>query len=1333
MSIAERSSWSLSAAQYGIWLGQQLDLHSPLYNAAECLEILGAIEPERFEVALRQMVSEVESLHLRFHTEAGKPIQFIAPSQNWTVHHLDVSTANDPWQAAQAWMQQDLGQTVDLSLGPLFSQALIRVASDRYFWYQRIHHIAMDGYGFSLLARRVAEIYTALSTGQCPTVSPFTSLHSVLEEDFAYHRSDQISLDRDYWLSHLADAPEPVSLSERTALAGTTCLRCTDYLSPTQVERLKSTAHQLGVSWADFIVAAIAGYLHLTTGATGLIFGLPVMGRLGSAALRVPTMVMNIVPLYVSVRTDASFAMLSRQIGQRLREIRPHQRYRYEQLRRDLKRVGGNRRLFGSVVNIMPFNYALQFAGHSSIAHNISAGPVEDLSISLSSRSDDLGIQVTLDANPACYDLESLTVHQQGLFDLLHRALDAPDAIIASMTQTQVIAQAPRTGLLQGEPLTSLPQLVLNRITEQAHHSPHKIAVVDGDRSLCYRDVLESAQRLATRLRTAGAEPGQLVAIHLPRSSKSIIAILGVLMSGAAYLILDSQAPPARNAVLLQDAAPILLLTSAEAAPAIASVDQPQLIFLEEQDPAPLPTLLPHPESSDLAYVVYTSGSTGQPKGVTINHLALASFVGAALQRYAIRSDDRVLQFAPLHFDASVEEIFLTLCAGATLVLRQEAMLQSMPRFLSACEDLGITILDLPTAFWHELAFSLATDQAKLPKRIHTVIIGGEAALPERVTRWQAGVGNQVTLLNTYGPSETTVVVTAATLNLGYTGDTEIPIGRLLPGLSAAVLDRNREPIAFGQTGELYLLGPTLACGYLGRPDLTAERFVPLNAFPGGPRAYRTGDRVRLCSDGQLIFLGRLDEEFKISGHRVAPAEIETALLKLSGIREAAVVGHVLPSGIKRLCAHLVADLPHQSVQVLRQHLAQILPAAIVPSGFIFSDRLPRTSTGKLDRAALRSLHPEWISGDDLVSTTPLESLVLRVWKEVLAQDGVSIQDDFFELGGQSLQTLQVANRLASELRQDISVNTIFRHPTVAELSRALAAKIDLVNEPALMELEHIPTTQPPSDEQNLLSPILAITTQGQNLPLFCIHPAAGISWCYVGLARYLGAQQPLYGLQSFGLSHTESPQYQSPSPTLLEVAEGYIGLIRQIQSQGPYHLLGWSVGGIIAQTIATLLQRQDEEVRLLALLDAYPSHQWRNLDPSTDSEALAALLQVVGNTRLAPSQMPREREEMLALLRHGNPALERLDASTIAALLDTAKHNINLARQSPLPDPYRGQLVFFSATQNRPDSSLTHRMWKPFIEGKIENYDLDCDHAGIMTHHCLPAIAQRLIPHLAG
>jgi nonribosomal peptide synthetase MxcG len=1334
MILAENAQpqWSLSAAQHGIWLGQQLDLNSPRYNTAECLEILGAIETARFEQALRQTISEAESLHLRFNTEAEQPIQSIAPSENWVVHHLDFSTMDNPWQSAQTWMSQDLSQTVDLRLGPLFSQALIRTAPERYLWYQRIHHIAMDGYGFSLLARRVAEIYTALSIGQFPGASPFTGLYRVLEEDFAYSNSAQIAQDRSYWLERLANTPEPTSLSEQRAPASTSFLRCSDNLPPAQVERLQATALQFGASWADFVLATISGYLYLTTGATELILGLPVMGRLGSAALRVPTMVMNIVPLQVSVQSNMTFSQLSHQIGQTLREIRPHQRYRYEQLRRDLKRVGSTRRLFGPVVNIMPFNYALRFAGNESIAHNISAGPVEDLSIGIYARGDDRGVQVNFDANPTCYDLETLTKHQRSLFDLLQRAVDSPEADIGAACQTQVMFQKSRTGLLNGEPLSSPPRLVLDRITEQVSRSPRSMAVIDGDRSLCYQELLESAQRLGARLRDAGAKPGQRVAIYLSRSSEAIIAVLGVLISGAAYLALDPQAPATRNATLLEDAAPSLLLTNAEHAPILKAISQSQQILIEAESSALSPTPLPPSATSDLAYVVYTSGSTGTPKGVTIDHGALASFVEAALQRYAIRSNDRMLQFAPLHFDASVEEIFLTLCVGATLVLRNEAMLQSIPRFLTACDNLDITVLDLPTAFWHELVFSLTTDQTRLPRALHTVIIGGEAALPERVARWQDAVGDRITLLNTYGPSEATVVATAATLKSGDTNGEAIPIGHLLPGLGAAILDPNRQPVAFGQAGELYLLGPTLACGYLGRPDLTAERFVKLNTFPGKPRAYRTGDRVRLRSDGQLIFIGRIDEEFKISGHRVDPTEIETALLTMAGVREAVVVGHSFPNGIKRLCAHIVADPPHQPASILRHHLASILPAAMVPTGFVFTDRLPKTATGKLDRGILRNVHPEWIGTAELVPPTPLESIVLRVWQEVLVQDGFSIQDDFFELGGQSLQTIQVANRLGAELGHDISVSTIFQHPTAAELSRALAAEIGIVHDLSDLASRNETKSQQPSEDQKLLVPMLAITTQGENLPLFCVHPAAGISWCYVGLARYLGAQQPLYGLQSPGLDYTASSNRQPSPPTLLGMAEHYLELIQQIQPQGPYHLLGWSVGGIIAQTIATLLQRQGEAVALLALLDAYPSYQWRDRNQSTESEALAALLQVVGNQRLAPSQMPQEREEMLALLRHENPTLARLNPSTLAALLETAKHNINIARQSPLPDRYRGQVVCFTAKQGRTDPRLTHSAWHPFIEGTIENHDLDCDHAGIMENHCLQTIAQVLVTYLS-
>ncbi|WNG46497.1 amino acid adenylation domain-containing protein [Archangium minus] len=1033
MRDSQDARWPLSAAQHGIWLGQQFDLNSPVYNAGECIEIRGPVDPVHFEAAVRQAVGEAEALHSRFVSEGEVPTQFIEPRSDWTLHVVDLSGTPDPWAAAQAWMREDLSRPVDLRRGPLFAEALFKAAPDRFFWYQRVHHIAMDGFGFSLLARRVAELYTARVAGR-PTTGGFGSLRAVLDEDAAYRAGPQFELDRAFWTQRLEDRPTPVSLAKPAPMSSS-FVRQTRYLPPGTVERLQESARKAGLSWPDLVLAATAAWLHQRTEAPEVVLGLPVMSRLGSAALRVPCMAMNIVPLRVPVRPDAGLFTLARQVGEELRAMRPHLRYRYEQLRRDLRLVGGQRRLFGPVVNIMPFDYALRFAGMPATAHNISAGPVEDLSIGLYARSDGGGLRVDFDANPACYTAEVLDAHQRDFLQLLESLVAAPEQAIGRSTGP--------SSVLDGGPLPTPARPVLELISARADEQPDAIAVEHGSHWLSYRELLQAAHALADKLVVAGAQSDTPVAVMVPRGIDAIVASLGVLFSGAGYLPIDPFGPSSRTTAILDDAAPALIVTTVESPePGTGPMAPGHLVVRKNERAIPRSS----PESAraadeQLAYVIYTSGSTGKPNGVQISRGALAHFVAGATHRYGLRREDRVLQFAPLHFDASVEEIFLTLCAGAKLVLRTDEMLQSVPRLLDACAECGITVLDLPTAFWHELAYSVSTGVARLPSSLRTVIIGGEAALPERVARWRAAVGPEVQLFNTYGPTEATVVATVATLSGGsepVSSGEEVPIGRPLPGVRAALIDSHGRLAAPGAEGELFLMGGGLARGYLGRPELDAARFTSLNALPESPRAYRTGDRVRLREDGQLVFVGRVDDEFKISGHRIDPAEVETVLLGHPGVRDAAVVGQVLPGGTRRLCAHIVAASPAPAAAELRRYLLEKLPAPMVPGVFMFSERLPRTSTGKVDRAELRRSLPTEGSAPVAAAATELERVVLRVWEQVLGMSGMSAQDDFFELGGQSLQSIQVANRLGIELGREVPVATVFRYPTAAALAQAL-------------------------------------------------------------------------------------------------------------------------------------------------------------------------------------------------------------------------------------------------------------------------------------------------------
>lgn len=1319
--------WPLSAAQAGIWLGQQLHPHSSLYNTAEYVEICGSLDVTLFERSLRQMVMEAETLNLRFERRGEEPMQYLDARLPWRLQYLDLSSATNPRQTAQDWMQQDLKQTVDLSADCLFAQALIRVAPEHYFWYQRIHHIAIDGYGTTLLIRRVAELYTVLSQGKPATPSPFGPLRTVLEEDFAYQTSAQRQDDCTYWLTALKGAPAPVSFTAQTAPVSTVSLRYSDHLPVETVNPLKQVAQSLGASWPDVLLATIVVYLHRVTGATDLTLGMPMMGRLGSAALRVPAMVMNIVPLRVWVSPGIPFSSLVNQVREQLQASRPHHRYRYEQLRRDLKRVGGGRRLFGPVVNIMPFDHDLRFGNSPGITHNVSAGPVEDVAIAI--RTQGQSLQLEFDGNPACYALADLIHHQQYWRAEQDAALEQPDRLIGATATLVAVPDQAIGGLIEGDPLDPPVQFVLDRFIEQARLHPQAEAVVEGDLSLSYGELLQRSQAIATRLVAIGVKPGQLVAIYLPRNRDAIAAILGVLFSGAAYLALDPEAAPARNASLIQDAQPALLITQTNQESQSLPQFSPRL-WLDRLDEFPASASVSPPRNNTLAYVVYTSGSTGNPKGVMIDHLALASFVAGASQRYGIRSGDRVLQFAALHFDASVEEIFSTLCSGATLVLRQASMLQSMPGFLRACDEQQITVLDLPTAFWHELAFCLSRGQASLPPWVRMVIIGGEATQPERIHQWHGAVGNRVTLLNTYGPSETTVVATVATLEPGGVAQGAVPIGRPLPGVAVVALAPDGNPVAVGQSGELYVVGPTVALGYLGRSQLTAERFVYLDRLPGRPRAYRTGDQVLMRPDGQLVFIGRLDAEFKISGHRVDLAEIESALAAISGSREVAVVGHCLPQGIKRLCAYLVAEPPYPSVQVLRQQLAQILPAAVIPAGFSFMDALPKTASGKVDRLALQAHLPEWLTESDLAAVSPLEALILRTWEEILGQRGLTVQDDFFDLGGQSLQTIQVTSWLSARLNCEIPIATIFRYPTAAQLAAALSPTVQIRDQP----WEYGCAVPEPPPAKTLLAPLLPIT-KGESPPLFCVHPAAGLSWCYMGLARQLGTRHSLYGLQSPYLE-AEIPPARSLQQSWAQTLAAYLALVRQVQPQGPYRLLGWSFGGMMAQAMATRLQQQGEAVERLILLDAYPGQQLQQRDRPSDREIFDLLrqatgLQVTEQTLADPAQSLPDRDAMLTQLRQPQSGA-RLDLPTLNRLMDITRHNIDLARQSPVPERYQGDLLFFTAIQGQRASGLTHQTWQPFVTGSITNYSLEADHGRLLTDDCLQTVVRAIATYLA-
>lgn len=1288
-------SLPLSPAQLGIWLGQQLDPLSPAYWTAEGIELSGRLDVAGFERVLREVLGACEALHMRFQV-LGREVRQLPVLPRVCLRQLDVSASAEPLAAAQRWMQHDLQTTPDLEQGPLYAAALLKLGAGHHLFYLRVHHVALDGYGYSLLMSELARRYRAYVDGMAEELPPAAGDFAATLEEARIYCDTARAADSAFWREALRDAPAPARLAAPAPLSREQ-RHSPGSLPEAALADWQSAARRCGVDWSAWLVAATAAWLARSTGAAEVTLGLAVMNRLGSRALDVPCMAMNIVPLRLAVDPAQSMMRLAAWVSRALRAIRPHQRYRYEWIRDDLAL---ERSPFGPVLNLMPFERELDFGGLEARHLPICAGPVEDLSITIAPDAD--RVRLDLDANPAAY--------AQGELDALRRAYAAALARLAEAPPDQALGrllEGPALSVLQGDALP--PSIdVLSAIQGHALIRPDAPALRQGEASLSYRQLLREVSALAGELAALGVGPETRVGLLAPREPATVIAMLAILWAGAAWVPLDPDSPDARIRLVLEDLRPPLVLVHSSHAGRIPA-GFPLLRIDAWQRSIRVGELVPPcaVEPAALAYVIHTSGSTGRPNGVMISRAALSHYVVGARLRYAMHPEDRVLQFAPLHFDASVEEIFLALCSGACLVLRDDAMLESIPAFVDACARHGISVLDLPTAFWHELAHALGPTLA-LPASLRLTIIGGEAALAARVRQWRAWAPAHCQLLNTYGPTETTVICSTAVLagegQLEWEGDA-VPIGHPLPGLTLVVVDAALRPLRRGEAGELCVIGAALARGYHEREALTAQRFVALADLPGSPRAYRTGDRVRLGAEGALIYLGRIDEEFKISGVRIDPAEVETALLEWPGLREVAVLGEIMPSGVRRLCAFIVADGVAPEAAALRAHLAQRLPPAAIPGVFLVIERLPRNANNKIDRKALlqRAAEAAAQAPSPLTDNAMLRR-VIEVWREILGVADIGPHSDFFALGGKSLQAIQVANRLGLALQRDVPVSSLFRHPTVAALAEAL-------DQPA----GHLPPAR-----QDPFAPLLCLQP-GEGPALFCIHPAEGLSWAYLGLAAHL-PQRPIYGLQS--------PAIQGQAASDIEsLLEDYLARLRSVQAHGPYHFIGWSSGGGLAHALAARLQDAGETVGLLAMMDAYPADIWEGKAAPTERDALITLLDVIGDSAVDPDGQPLDAESMRRRLMRPGSSLAMAGAEGLDRLARMSVHSMLLYRQLRHP-VYRGPLLYFLAAHRQPGAP-DWRLWERYLDGKMDMIEIASTHNGMSRPLPLAQIGRALAARL--
>ena len=1319
----------LSYAQQRLWFLDQLEGPSATYNIARAYQLSGRLNGHALEQAITALIRRHESLRTTFPIHDGEPIQVISPDAEipLSVVNLQSDTEEDRSIEVLRLAHEAAHQPFDLSCDRLIRVTLFRLSSDSHVLLVTLHHIVSDGWSMGIFFQELSTLYRTCSQGQTPSLPQLPIQYA----DFAHWQRQRLQDGEykqhlNYWRQQLAGAPTRLDLP--TDYPRPPIQRFRGQVAPFQLDAdlshpIKVLSQQSKTTLFITLLATFSVLLFRLSQSEDIVIGSPIANRSRQDMGALIGCFANTLPLRMNLQGNPSFSTLLQRIHQMALDAYTHQAYPFEKLVEDLQ---PERHL--SYHPLFQVMFVLQNipVGQLSFPNiTLTAVPLDRVSstfdLTLSMRETAEGLTGSWEFNSDLFQIETIQRFHGHFQTLLAAIIAEPDQRIAELP---LLTAAERRQLLEWTPTRTLfPQnaCIHQLVEQQVERTPDAIAVIAGDQQLTYQQLHHRAQRLADRLQTLGVGPEVLVGLCVERSLEMAVGLLAILKAGGAYLPLDWTQPPDRMDHILTNAQLSLVLTTSALAPSLTTGNI-RTLLLEDLGSGPLQShpLLPPVTPSQLAYVIYTSGSTGQPKGVMVPHQAAVNFIFAAMRQYQLTGDDRVLQFASLSFDAALEEIFPCWASGGTLVLRSE--LSSIPHFLHHCQVLKLTVVSLPTAFWHQWVAALTTDPTLTPPpSLRLVIIGGEAAPAQVLQTWQRMIGPSPRLLNTYGPTEATVVTTLCDLsNLASQtiplspSLTAVPIGTPIVNVQTYILDAHQQPVPSGVQGELYIGGAGLARGYLNRPALTAEKFVPNPFATPGSRLYKTGDRARRRPDGNLEFLGRLDGQVKVRGFRVELGEVEAALLAHPQVKSVVVHPWKDQGGQTMLVAYLISPQPPPTELDLRQFVTQKLPSYMHPQHYQWLDAFPVSTNGKVDRQALppldlssRSLAP-WTAPRD-----HLERQLLEIWQEVLQTSSIGVQDNFFHVGGHSLLATSLMTQIQQRLGMNFPLTLLFQHPTLAQLASALRQF-----SPELPKPSGVVPLHAGSSEQS---------------PLFLIHPIGGGLGCYTDLTRRLGRHYSLYGLQAQGLYDR-----QPPHSSISAMAAHYVQCIRSVQPAGPYALGGWSFGGVVALEMAHQLGRQGHPVASLTLIDSWVPRA--SQPPETFAQRLSAFVTslefpppdgIAAGERWCDQSPAAALEGLLTQLQQAHRLPLDWTRSQFIQLFEVFQANDN-ALDRYQPPVYTGPTTALSceAASPSPCPDLAVPL-SQFVSGSLTRYVVPGNHFTMLREPHVAILVERIVASL--